>query len=73
MSRAQKLISLLEKKLIGSAGSLEDIQKAISKWYYSDVTLKQVNDKEWEVHNSKGLIDGVKVTLKKGRYRFEME
>lgn len=59
-------------KLIGSAPSIDQLTKLISKFYGgSNITLVARGDDAWYVHNSKGKIDGVGVKLKKGRYRFE--
>ena len=73
MTKAKELISLLEGKLIGSAPSLERLKDHLSKnYFYSpNIELKQVSDKEWEVHSSKGKIEGFRVIQKKNRFRFE--
>lgn len=60
-------------RLIGSAGSLDQITQAISRFYYSTITLEAVSPSQWMVRNSRGVIDGVQVRLVKSRYRFEME
>jgi len=61
-------------KLVGSDGSLESLIKGISKWFFgSQISLQQINSKEWDVYNSKGLIEGVRVISKGKRYRFEIE
>lgn len=74
MSKATELLELVEGRLLGSAGSLEAIRSMIGDWAFSsNITLKQVGKDEWEVHNAKGLVDGVKVIQKKKRFRFEMK
>jgi hypothetical protein len=63
----------METKLIASAGSLEQIHRAIVKFFYgSNVTLEQVSENEWKVYTGKGLVNGARVKLLKKRYRFEM-
>jgi len=58
--------------LIASSPTKEGIEKLIGDYYYSkNISLKKLDDKdEYEVSNSKGKINGVKVIVKKGRYRF---
>ena len=64
----------MTNKLLGSAPDLDKIKKMIGQYYYShNITLKEVSDNEWEIHNAKGKIDDVRVVLVKGRYRFELE
>jgi hypothetical protein len=58
--------------VIASSETKEGIEKLISDYYYSsNISLKKVDNKdEYEVSNSKGKINGVKVIVKKGRYQF---
>jgi hypothetical protein len=58
--------------VIASSETKEGIEKLISDYYYSSkISLKKVDNKdEYEVSNSKGKINGVKVVLKRGRYQF---
>ena len=58
--------------VIASSETKEGIEKLISDYYYSSkISLKKVDNKdEYEVSNSKGKINGVKVIVKKGRYQF---
>ena len=58
--------------VIGSSNTKEGIEKLIGDYYYSkNISLKKIDDKnEYEVSNSKGKINGVKVVLSKGRYQF---
>ena len=58
--------------LIASSPTKEGIEKLIGDYYYSkNISLKKLDDKdEYEVSNSKGKINGVKVIVKKGRYQF---
>jgi hypothetical protein len=56
------------RKLIGSAGSLDQLKKLIEKFYYSsNVTLHN----DGKVSTGRGVIDGVRWIEKSGRYRFE--
>ena len=58
----------MEYKLLASAPSEAEIIKAISRFYCgATISLEGEN-----VHNLKGLLDGVRVIKKRGRYRFEM-
>lgn len=57
----------MEYKLLASAPSEAEIIKAISRFYCgATISLDGEN-----IHNLKGLIDGVRVSKKRGRYRFE--
>ena len=59
-------------KLIGSGPTLDKLKDAIAKYFYSpDIELKEVSDGVWEVHNSKGKIEGFRVVKKGKRFRFE--
>lgn len=58
-------------QLFGSAGSLEAIKNVISRFYYSSNIKLVKSFNEWEIHNSKGKIAGVRVIKKGQRYRFE--
>jgi len=60
--------------LIGSTPSKESMTKRIGEYYYSpNIKLIPVDEKTFDVHNSKGKIDKVRVIIKKKRYRFERE
>jgi len=60
------------KNLIGSAPSLERIQKLISKYFMgSKVDLKETGENEWSVATGKGVIPKLRVIKKKNRFRFE--
>jgi hypothetical protein len=58
--------------VISSSTTKEGIEKLIGDYYYSkNISLRKLDDKdEYEVYNSKGKINGVKVVLNKGRYQF---
>lgn len=52
-----------------SSPTKEGVIKAINQYYYSSTFT--VNFETGEVSNSKGILKGAKVSLKKGRYLFE--
>ena len=58
--------------VIGSSPTKEGIQNVIGKYYFSsNISLHQRGDtNEYDVHNAKGKVNGVKVVEKKGRYQF---
>jgi len=58
--------------VIASSTSKEGIEKLIGDYYYSkNISIQKIDNKdEYEVSNSKGKINGVKVVVKKGRYQF---
>lgn len=62
----------MSKKIICSAGSKEDLQEMINKYYFSTNYIIKENG---EVYNTKKdkVLDGVKVENKKERWRFIMQ
>lgn len=59
-------------KLLASAALLPDIQDLIARFYGGErkhMILMAPN--EWRLERKEGLIPGVRVVLKRGRYRFE--
>jgi hypothetical protein len=63
---------MAEGGVIGSSPTKEGIEKVIGKYYYSsNISLHQRGGtNEYDVHNAKGKVNGVKVVEKKGRYQF---
>ena len=60
-----------DRNLLASAPTREDIQTSIIKFYGGQAMT--VTEDLQIVRNSDGLVlDDVRVTVKKGRYRFEM-
>lgn len=57
--------------LYGSSGTLDGITALISRFYGGSQIRLERGEKEWTIHNSRGQIDGVRVVLRKLRYRFE--
>jgi hypothetical protein len=74
MKLAHQVLDLCEDRLLGSASSESEILKLIVRFYGGSghFELKAINDKEFDVHNSKGKIEGGIVRKKGSRYRFEM-
>lgn len=57
--------------LLASSPTLDGITKIVARFYGgSTITLEDLSDGLWEIHNRNGSIDGVSVELAKGRYRF---
>lgn len=61
----------MKNKLIGSAGSLEDMKKLLERYFYSKIEISAVNG-GYEIFNSTKKIEGFSLTEKKGRFRFEL-
>jgi hypothetical protein len=58
--------------LYASSGSEEGILKLIERFYCgTKCTLKKISEKEYEIYNSKGLINGTRVVVKRKRFRLE--
>jgi hypothetical protein len=57
---------------LGTSPSIERMVSLIEKFYYSKtISLVPVNDKEYLIHNSKGVIKGVNVIKKGKRFIFQ--
>lgn len=64
----------VKTRLLGSAGSLEDLKALVERFYCGEnVTFVAKSKDEWAVHNESGELNGFRVVLKKRRFRFEME
>lgn len=62
----------MKNKLIGSHAELEKLRLKIENYFYSEIKLVQCFDENyWDIHNSKGRIDGFSVVFKNNRYRLE--
>ena len=57
--------------LLGSSTTLDGIKTVIAKFYYSEKELLPVSDNEWQIIGKNGVLNDMRVILKKGRYRFE--
>ena len=60
-------------KLMGSHGSKEGLEQLASKHFYSPISIKENENGEHEVHNSKGKIEGLRATNSKNRWKLERE
>ena len=61
----------METTLLGSSDTLDGIKAVIAKFYYSEKELLFVASNEWQIIGKNGVINDMRVILKKGRYRFE--
>lgn len=59
------------KKLIASAGTIEQLETMINQYFYS--TSYKIDGERVTNTKTGKTLDGYKVTAKKARYRFEME
>lgn len=59
------------KKLIASAGTIEQLETLINRYFYS--TSYKIDGEQVTNAKTGKTLDGYKVTAKKSRYRFEME
>jgi len=65
-------IEVLNGRLVGSAPTREQIIQGLQRYFYSDVRLVDAGNGTYEVHNTKGKIDGVVVKEQNGRWRAEL-
>ena len=61
----------MEATVLGSATTFDGIKAVIAKFYYSEKELFPVAPDEWQIIGKNGVINDMRVILKKGRYRFE--
>ena len=61
----------MKTTLLGSATTLDGIKAVITKFYYSEKDLIPASPNEWSIIGKNGVINDMRVILKKGRYRFE--
>ena len=61
----------MKTTLLGSAPTLDVIKSIVAKFYYSEKELIPVAPNEWQIVGKNGVINDMRVILKKGRYRFE--
>lgn len=56
------------KKKIAQSGSLDKLREMLNEFYYTDsIALHPISDKQYSVHNSKGIISGATVEVSKRR------
>jgi len=61
-------------KLMGSAADLAGLAALASKHFCSTITFVcSAGADTWDVHNSNGRIEGLRVRVARGRYRLERE
>jgi hypothetical protein len=62
-------------KLIGSSNSIEHLLDLVTEKYFcrSQVSFINVKKNQWVIHQQGKPIDGLRVVLKRGRYRFERQ
>ena len=61
----------MKATLLGSSTTLDGIKSVIAKFYYSEKDLIAIAPNEWQIIGKNGVINDMRVILKKGRYRFE--
>ena len=61
----------MKTTLLGSSSTLDGIKSVIAKFYYGEKELLSVFPNEWQIIGKNGVINDMRVILKKGRYRFE--
>ena len=61
----------MKTTLLASAPTLDGIKTVIEKFYYSEKELLPVAPNEWSITGKNGVLNGMRVILKRGRYRFE--
>lgn len=63
-----------QAQLLGSASSLEGINKIVNEYFFSDKSLiEKEPDKEWQIKRKDGsAYSDLRVVYKKNRYRFEL-
>ena len=64
---------MAKPQLLASAGTLDDVGALIARFYGgSTKTLIKQSPGQWSIAHARGdFIAGVRVILRKGRYRFE--
>ena len=61
----------METTLLGSSTTFDGIKSIVEKFYYSEKELLPVSANEWQIIGKNGVLNDMRVILKKGRYRFE--
>ena len=61
----------MKTTLLASSATFDGIKSIVEKFYYSEKELLPVAPNEWSIIGKNGVINGMRVILKKGRYRFE--
>ena len=61
----------MKTTLLGSAPTFDGIKSIVEKFYCSEKELLPVAPNEWNIIGKNGVLNGMRVILKRGRYRFE--
>ena len=61
----------MKTTLLASSATLDGIKAVIAKYYYGEKELLSVAPNEWQIIGKNGVINDMRVILKRGRYRFE--
>ena len=61
----------MKTTLLASSATFDGIKSVIAKFYYGEKDLLPVASNEWQIIGKNGVINDMRVILKKGRYRFE--
>ena len=64
-------VYIMKTTLLGSSTTLDGIKSIVEKFYYSEKNLIPLAPDEWQIIGKNGVINDMRVILKKGRYRFE--
>lgn len=67
--KTQLVVSKMKNTVFATSPTKEGIVKCLNQFYYS--TTFTFNASTGEIFNSKGLVNGVEVVYKKGRYIFQ--
>lgn len=60
-------------RLLASAPTLESLYESISHFYGGETKkLRMIGQNTWVVESNGNVCDGVRVTFKRNRYRFEV-
>ena len=61
----------MKTTLLASSATFDGIKSIVEKFYYSEKELLPVSDNEWQIIGKNGVLNDMRVILKRGRYRFE--
>ena len=61
----------MKYKTIGSADSFDVLMQLTKRYFFSNITVKQINNNTYVLVNCCGIIDGYRITSHKGRHRLQ--
>ena len=61
----------MKTTLLASSATFDGIKAIVEQFYHSEKELISVAPDEWQIIGKNGVINDMRVILKKGRYRFE--